>query len=106
MSFEYLPTLVPKIGVTNRKVADRCDGRRLILKSLILLFLFSDVDDDYDDVDDQAEEGYQDLIDSGTVRNDINPEILFDFKMDYNSWFSHDVIKIKKSKLYVLRSCF
>ena len=23
-----------------------------------------------------------------------------------NSWFSHDVIKIQKSKIYILRSCF
>jgi len=37
----------------------------------ILFFLFEDVDDDYEDADEQAEEGYQDLIDSGTLWSDF-----------------------------------
>jgi len=36
-----------------------------------LFFLFEDVDDDYEDADEQAEEGYQDLIDSGTLWSDF-----------------------------------
>ena len=32
-----------------------------------MLFFSVDVDDDYDDGEDQAEDGFNDLIDTGTI---------------------------------------